>query len=488
MRSSTRQSTALFAAVLIGLAAALGAPGCATNPATGQRQLALISQSQELALGRESDEQIVASIGLYDDAELAAYVDRVGQRLAAESERPDLDWSFKVMDDPTVNAFALPGGYIYVTRGILAHLSSEAELASVLGHEIGHVTARHSVSRLSKAQLATLGLGIGMIVSEELRDFGALAQAGLGLLFLKYSRDDERQADELGLRYLVRGEYDAREMPEVFLTLQRVGEQAGGGRVPGYLATHPDPGARAATATNAVAALGADFSSARVAREAYLRELDGIVFGADPREGFFRDGRYYHPELAFEMAVPEGWARQNLKQAVQAVAPDKDAVIALTLVEGSAREAARKLAAGAGMDAGSMRTSPTNGLPSAGFTFEATEGEKEYRGVVRFVEHGGRTFRLLGLTPADRWSRHDDALADSVDSFARLTDRDILSVQPARLALVEIPGTMGVAELQRRYPSTADDDTVAVINHLTGEEELPAGALAKRIVGGPPRE
>jgi len=489
MRSSPSHRTALTgAAALLGLAAALYAPGCATNPATGQRQLSLISESQEIALGKQSDAEIVASLGVYEDAELAAYVERVGQSLAAVSERPDLDWSFQVIDDPTVNAFALPGGYIYVTRGILAHLSSEAELASVLGHEIGHVTARHSVNRISKTQLASLGLGIGMIVSEELRQFGDLAQVGLGLLFLKYSRDDERQADELGLRYIVQGEYDAREMPEVFETLQRLSEEGGSGRVPGYLSTHPDPGARAGTATSAVAALGRDFSSAKVARAPYLRQLDGIVFGVDPREGFFRGDRYYHPQLGFQMAVPESWPRQNLKQSVEAMAPDKDALMALTLARGSAQEAARALADSEGITAGRIGTGRTNGLPSAGFEFQASDGRGSYRGVVRFVEHGERTFRLLGYTLADRWSRHDDALRGFAGSFSRLTDRDILAVQPARLELVEIPGSMGVSELQRRYPSNADDQTIAVINHLTGEEELPAGTLAKRIVGGPPRD
>ena len=133
-----------------------------------------------------------------------AYVERLGKGLAAKSERPDLPWSFKVVDDPTVNAFALPGGYIYVTRGIMTHLRSEAELVAVLGHEIGHVTGRHSASQMSKQQLAMGGLIVGMAVEPELQRFGGLAQQALGLLFLKFGRDDENQADELGLRYMAR--------------------------------------------------------------------------------------------------------------------------------------------------------------------------------------------------------------------------------------------------------------------------------------------
>ena len=164
------------------------------NPATGERQLTLIGEAQEIQMGREADQEISASLGLYADEAAQRYVSALGQELAAKSERPDLPWSFKVVDDPIVNAFALPGGFIYVTRGIMAHLSSEAELVAVLGHEIGHVTGRHSVERLSKAQLANVGLGVGMIVSPRFRQFGDLAQMGMGLLFLKYSRDDEREA------------------------------------------------------------------------------------------------------------------------------------------------------------------------------------------------------------------------------------------------------------------------------------------------------
>jgi predicted Zn-dependent protease len=227
---------------LVALLLVAVAPACSVNPATGKQQLNLISESQEIAMGKEADAQIVAQMGLYPDQALQAYVQSLGARLAAKSERPQLGWTFRVLDDPLVNAFALPGGYVYVTRGIMAHLESEAELAGVLGHEIGHVTARHSVNQMSKQQLAGLGLGIGMIVRPELQQLGDLAQTGMALLFLKYSRDDERQADELGLRYALRGNYDPREIPGVFSLLERVSAAAGAGRAPSWLATHPDPG------------------------------------------------------------------------------------------------------------------------------------------------------------------------------------------------------------------------------------------------------
>src|SRR3989442_13104626 len=159
----------------------------------------LVSESQEIAMGRDYDQQVAASIGIYPDSELQRYIQQFGARLAASSERPNLPWSFRVVDDPVVNAFALPGGFIYVTRGILAHLNSEAQVAGVLGHEIGHVTARHTAAQITKQQLAGLGLGLASMVSQGFQRYGNLAQTGLGLLFLKYSRDNENQADELGV-------------------------------------------------------------------------------------------------------------------------------------------------------------------------------------------------------------------------------------------------------------------------------------------------
>src|SRR3989454_3017836 len=264
--------------------AALGAAGCAVNPATGSRQLMLVSESQEIALGRDYDQQVAASIGVYPDSELQRYIQQFGARLAATSERPNLPWSFRVVDDPVVNAFALPGGFIYVTRGILAHLNSEAELAGVVGHEIGHVTARHSASQMTKQQLAQVGLVVGAIASPEFGRYTGLAGQALGVLFLKYSRDNERQADDLGLRYLRRVNYDPRELPHVFEMLTRVSQAQGGGRVPEWLATHPDPENRRGRIEQEIASLPQSFSGVAVNRDSYLRRPHGLVVGAHPRQ------------------------------------------------------------------------------------------------------------------------------------------------------------------------------------------------------------
>ncbi|HEX8907544.1 MAG TPA: M48 family metalloprotease, partial [Longimicrobiaceae bacterium] len=184
-----------------GALALLAAGSCARNPVTGHRELALISEAQEIQMGQQGAQEVAQTLGLLPDQALQDYVQRIGAALAAKSERPNLQWTFRAVDDPSPNAFALPGGYIFVTRGILNLMDSEAELAGVLGHEIGHVTARHTVQQLSRQQLAQLGLGIGSILSPTVAQLGNALGSGLQLLFLKYGRDDERQADELGFRY-----------------------------------------------------------------------------------------------------------------------------------------------------------------------------------------------------------------------------------------------------------------------------------------------
>src|SRR5688500_6983461 len=190
--------------------------GCAVNPVTGRRQLALVSEAQEIQMGQQAAQQVSQQLGLVDNQALQEYVQRVGAQLAAESERPNLPWTFRVVDDPTPNAFALPGGFIFMTRGMMDLMDSEAELAAVLGHEIGHVTARHSVTQISRGQLAQLGLGLGSVLfPSAAQSFGGLAQTGMQLLFLSHSRGAERQADELGFRYALNEGFEVREMDDI---------------------------------------------------------------------------------------------------------------------------------------------------------------------------------------------------------------------------------------------------------------------------------
>jgi predicted Zn-dependent protease len=256
---------------LLGAGLVAGLLSCARNPVTGKSELSLVSESQEIQMGQQAAQDVAQSIGLYKDAKLESYVSSIGKRMAAASERPNLPWEFHVVDDASVNAFALPGGFIYVTRGLLASINDEAELATVVGHEIGHVTNRHSVQQISKAQLAQLGLGIGSILSSDIARFGQLASAGLSVLFLKYSRDAENQADQAGFRYALNQNYDVREMTKVFETLNRIGEASGGGKLPEWLATHPNPENRIEHIEQLLDTLKRDPSKGVTNREGYIQ-------------------------------------------------------------------------------------------------------------------------------------------------------------------------------------------------------------------------
>jgi len=465
-------------------AALVVAVGCATNPATGRKQLMLVSEAQEIAMGKAADQEAVAAYGLYPDPRVQAYVERLGKGLASRSERPDLPWSFKVVDDPTVNAFALPGGYVYVTRGIMTHLRSEAELVAVLGHEIGHVTGRHSASQMSKQQLAMGGLIVGMVVQPELQRFGGLAQQGLGLLFLKFGRDDENEADELGLRYMARQDYDPREMLEVFGVLDGVTRAEGGGaRMPDWLSTHPSPGNRTTRIQGQIAATGA--SGTLVNRREYLRQLDGMVFGDNPREGFFRENAFYHPDLRFRLVFPRGFKTQNQKQAVVGVSEAQDAIVALTLAAGaSPEEVAREFFSQEGLQADRSGRDTIGGLPAYTAFFEAATEQGTLRGEVSFVSYDGKIYRILGYTPAERFASYQNALAASLRSFGRLTDPRYLDVQPKRIALVNPERQMALPEFARSYPSTVDVETIGLINGVAANQMFARGELAKRVVGG----
>ena len=468
---------------------ALTSTGCATNPATGKKQLSLYGEQQEIAMGRDADPQIVGQYGLVADEDLRSYVADVGARLAAESERPDLPWTFRVLDDPVVNAFALPGGYIYVTRGILAHMGSEAELAAVLGHEIGHVTARHGVNRLSKAQLAQLGLGIGMVAaSPEMRGIlGDLGSAGMQLLFLKYSRDDERQADELGFRYADREGYPPGGFVDVFRTLSATSSLSSGGeRLPNYLATHPDPQERMETARQRAESMPAEALNRPWHRQEFTRFLDDMVYGYNPRQGYFRGREYVHPDLKFRLQLPSGWTGHNQTQALVVVSPDTDAIFQLTLAEGSSPDAAAsKFFGQQGIEVGGSLDVRSGLRLQNGryFRIDQGQGADALWGAAAFSSYDGRVYRLLTLSTQTAWKHRIDALQSIMESWSKLTDREALSVQPMRIDLVRIDRAMDIEEFQRRYPSSIEIERLAVLNQVTLGERMDAGRQVKRVRG-----
>lgn len=468
--------------VLLGVAA-----NCARNPVTGKNELALVSESQEIQMGKEAAQQVQASIGLVDDPALQQYVSNIGMKMAAQSERPELPWEFHVVDDAAVNAFALPGGFIYVTRGLLAAITNEAELASVLGHEIGHVTARHSVQQISKAQLAQLGLGLGSILSSDIAQFAGLASQGLGILFLKYGRDAENQADELGFRYALNQNYDVREMDDVFQTLQRESELAGGGgRLPEWLSTHPNPENRVEKTQARLDTLHKDLSNSIRNEALYLQRIEGLTYGDDPRQGFFEGSTFYHPDMRFQLRFPEGWKTQNTPSAVVAVSPQQDAIVQLGLAgQTPPRQAAQQFLSQQGVQAGDASTASVNGNPAATSYFQAQTQQGVVQGIVAFISYGGQTFGILAYTGQGRLQQYDGTFRQSIGSFSQLRNQAALDVKPNRIQVVRLPREMTLQQFDQQYPSNVPIEELAVINQLEGPDSvIPAGRMVKRVTGG----
>lgn len=465
----------------LGAIAVLLAAGCATNPATGGRMLSLVSEGQEIQMGQEAKAQIPAQFGLYDDASLQSYVDSVGQALAAVSERPELPWSFGIVDDPVINAFALPGGPIYLARGIMAHFNSEAEMASVLGHEIGHITARHIVEMISRQQLAQIGLVAGMIAVPEIRPFGDVLAGGLGVMFLKFSRDNESQSDLLGHRYMTRVGYDPQGAVGMFEILERQRE-ASGRAMPEWQASHPDPGNRVEEARQRAAAAGNPGGIVRA--EEYLRRIEGLVYGPDPRQGYFEGDRFIHPELRFSYDLPTDWQRQNAPSAVLAISPEQDALLELTVVpDASPAQAANAFFRIEGVQRTGSASRTVNGLPATLGSFRVQTQQGTLEGLVMFVAHRNTTYRLLGYTASSRFGRYSTVFEGSMQSFAPVTETAFLDVEPKRIDVVQLPETMSVETFSQRYPSTIDFDALLLLNGWNPGQRLEAGSLAKRVRG-----
>ncbi|MBP1740615.1 MAG: peptidase, partial [Deltaproteobacteria bacterium] len=316
---------------------------CATNPVSGGPELMLLSESEEIQLGKQTDVQVRKEYGVYEDQKLNAYLNDMGQRLARVSHRPGLPYKFDLVDASAVNAFAVPGGYVYFTRGILANLNNEAELAGVMGHEIGHITARHSAQQYSRAQLAQFGLVVGGLFLGDL--VSGVAQLGVGMLFLSFSRDNERQADALGVEYASRAGYDAKELGAFFETLERMNPGSDRSGLPGWFSTHPSPEDRVVTvrqeARDWQQKLG--MRDPKVNREVYLMHIDGLVYGDDPRQGYVEEGMFYHPHMKFQFPVPANWKVNNTPSQVQIMNENKDGGIIFSVATAaSPKDAATK--------------------------------------------------------------------------------------------------------------------------------------------------
>jgi predicted Zn-dependent protease len=471
------------------LAVALAA--CATNPATGNKEVSLMSEAQEIALGQQMDPEVRKEMGVYNDPTLQAYVESVGKRLARESERPELPWHFTVVDVPAVNAFALPGGYIYITRGILPFLRDEAQLAGVLGHEIGHVTARHSAQQYTKATGATLGLTLLSIFVPETRPLQGVAEQALGVLFLKYGRDDELQADRLGVRYTAAADWNPAGVAGMLKTLERL-DQASGSRkgVPNWLSTHPAPEDREEKIAPIVQQARASMPSPPKDTEpaAFKQLLDGIVFGDSPREGIVRGNQFLHPELRLAVTFPKGWEIQNTQSQVVAKAPDRDDYMLLQLVpnpRGSVNQIAQAGMANAGFRQLNGQPATINGADAYVGTYQGNlQGLGNVVVVAAHIVHDRNVYVLAGLAPPGDLAGVRAEFQSSIGSFRGLAAQEAAAIEPNRLDIYTVRAGDTWQSIAERTGGIVRPETLAIMNSTDPGQQPPAGERVKVVVAG----
>ena len=464
--------------------------GCARNPVTGKREIVLVSEAQEVAMGRDSHGQIREEFGFVENPAAQNYIQAVGRKIAAVSHRPTLEWQFTVVDSPVVNAFAVPGGYLYFTRGILAYLNSEAEVAGVMGHEVTHVTARHSVRQLTRSQLAQIGVGVGSVLSPTFGRFGDLANSALGLAFLRFGRDDEREADRVGVEYTARAGYDPREISNFFDVLGRLSGASDRQTIPGWLSTHPDPGERVVTtrglAEDWIRQLNLAPERMTLNRDAHLRAIDGLTFGNDPREGFLEGQRFYHPVLQFQITFPPGWQVENTKTAVYALEPQQGAQMQLTIAEapaGTTAEGYVRMLASQGMVPESGQQTTINGNRAfLGVYLLPVEGGR-IPALAAFIEYRQSIYQIIGA--ATNLDTYGERMEEAIRSFDRVTEQRILRAQPDRLVIYtarEGDTLSGIAERLNNPRVNADE--LGMINRMAINQRLEAGRLVKTVERG----
>ena len=459
---------------------------CAVNPVTGKREFMLLSERDEMAMGQQTDQQVMEMYGVYTDPDLNNYLTTIGTKIGKLSHRPNLNYSFKVLDTPVINAFAVPGGYVYFTRGILAYLNNEAELAGVMAHELGHITARHSAVQYSRATIAQLGLGVGAMLSETVRKYAGIAQFGVGMLFLRFSRDNERQADALGVEYSWKSGYDSNNMANFFVTLERLhpGEDRSG--LPGWFTTHPNPPDRVAAIKKDTQKWQSKLQMQQYAvnRDNFLTKVDGITFGEDPRQGYVEGNAFYHPELRIQFAVPSGWKLNNTPSQVQMFTQQQDAVMLFSMAkEASPGAAANSFVTNSKATVKTSQPIRVNGLSAHRVVSDvATE-----QGVISissyFIQKDNKIYVFHGYTGQAQFNNYLPSFNQTMGQFKTLTDPRKINVKPDKLVMKKTrrQGSLRSALQQFGVPQDKLEE-MAILNGMQLDDAVAANTMIKVVV------
>ena len=478
-----KKGTCFLFTVLVTVSAA-----CATNPVTGKKQISLLSEAEEMAIGQQQDAEIRREMGVYDDPALQRYVNDIGQELARVSHRPNLPWTFTIVDSPAINAFALPGGYIYLTRGILAYLDDEAELAGVLGHEIGHVTARHAAQAYTRQAQAGIGLTILSIFVPSTAPFADLGSAGLSVLFLRHGRDAELEADRLGVEYGSGAGYDPAGVPRFLATLARVDALSERG-VPNWLSTHPDPGSRVTKAEPVASKFVSDAAKAQN-RDQYLERIQGMVFGDRVEEGIVRGNEFLHPLLRLGVKFPEGWELTNTPQAVLAQEPGTDHFMVLQEVEQARGRTIGETAVAAMRNAGYTvvdgRIDRINGNEAHVGVYRGNA--KDVGKVLMRAAHiavGRQLYVVAGFAPEKQFDAVDKEILPSVQTFRQLSAAEASAVRPNRLDFYVVKaGDSWQSIAARQGNNFVSAATLAIMNDHEVHMQPNPGDRVKIVVAG----
>lgn len=491
-----KRSSINFTIVLIFAVLANGCISMGVNPVSGNKRAFGYSWEEEVQIGKEADQEISAQYGIYENNELTAYVSQLGQELLevshmrredAPAQFRETEFTFRVLNSPVVNAFALPGGYVYVTRGLLAHLENEAQLAVVLGHEIGHVAARHASQRAATQQFGQLAIIGGAVLGQSLGYDGEsilqLSSQTAQLLFLRYSRDAERESDELGVEYSAMKSYVAAEGAAFFTSLKRISESQGGG-IPTLLSSHPDPGAREQTIPKLAEEWAAKgYEQTILDKDEFLSMIDNIMFGENPREGFEDGGMFYHPDLKFQFPVPSGFDLHNQATSVVMVNEAQDAIIQFTIdSENSTPQASVK----AFLNQEGITILEENNFSANGFngyqgiaTAQAQDGS-ELKLKLTALEHSGNIYQFLSYTTSAQFNDYESSFSSVPSGFDNLTNSGILNVKPVRIKLVSASRTAPFSDLlPNNLPMNIQPLDVAIINQVNLDQTIQQGTKLK---------
>ena len=464
---------------------------------TGNKRAYGYTWAQEVEIGKEADASIIVQYGLYDDDDLERYITRLGEELLAVShlrredtpaEMRNTPFTFRLLDSPVVNAFALPGGYIYITRGLLAHLDNEAQLAVVLGHEIGHVVGRHASKRAATQQFGQLGViavavgaqGIfgGNAGEEALNTVGTAA----GLMFLSYGRDDERESDRLGVEYGALTGYESSEGSKFFQSLKRISEKSGSS-IPSFLSTHPDPGEREQEIIRMAAGWEQQVTMDKIRRNEYLALLDNIIVGDDPRQGYTENNIFYHPTLKFQFPVPAGYQVINQPSQVAIVEPNQNAIMVFSIASdvNSAQQAGSNFAAQEGITVLQQGGTTVNGLTAYDVLANASdEQSNEYQLVARYVEYGGNIYSFLSYTAKASYDTYRPVFYSTIDGFRRLTDQQKINVSPTRMDVITTTRAGAFSSfLPSPLPKGFTAEDIAILNQVNLNDQVARGARLK---------